>query len=176
MNEINIRQLARNLQMLLLDVDGVMTDGGLILIGQESETKRFDVQDGMGINLAKSAGIRVGIITSRTSNVVMRRSIELGIDDICQGIVHKADALDSLLKKYDLKSSEVAYVGDDIQDIPILKRVGIAIAVRNAVAAVKECSLYITQARGGHGAIREVVEWLLDLRGDKEAVYKQITG
>ena len=175
-DESDIKQLASNLRMLLLDVDGVMTDGGIILIGQEGEAKRFDVQDGMGINLAKSAGIIVGIITSRTSNVVMRRSKELGIDEVSQGTIHKADALDPLLKKYGIETSEVAYIGDDIQDIPLLKRVGISIAVQNAVPLVKECSLYITQARGGHGAIREVVEWLLDLRGDKEKVYKQVTG
>lgn len=162
--------------MLLLDVDGVMTDGGIILIGQELEAKRFDVQDGMGVNLARFAGIKVGIVTSRISDAVIRRSTELGIDDVSQGTVHKADALDPLLKKYGIRPSEVAYIGDDIQDIPLLNRVGVSIAVQNAVAAVKECSIYTTQARGGHGAIREAVEWLLDLRGDKEKAYKQIMG
>ena len=112
--------------MLLLDVDGVMTDGGIILIGQECEAKRFDVQDGMGINLARFAGIKVGIVTSRISDAVIRRSTELGIDDVSQGTVHKADALDPLLKKYGIRPSEVAYIGDDIQDIPLLNRVGVS--------------------------------------------------
>jgi len=162
--------------MLLLDVDGVMTDGGIILIGQEGEAKRFDVQDGMGINLAKAAGLTVGIVTSRISDVVLRRSQELGIHEVCQGAGHKADVLDSLLKKYGIETSQVAYIGDDIQDLSIMKRVGIPIAVQNAVGPVKECSRYVTQARGGHGAVREAVEWLLDLRGDKEIVYKQVAG
>jgi len=175
-DERHIKELANNLRMLLLDVDGVMTDGGIILIGQEGEAKRFDVQDGMGINLAKSAGITVGIVSSRTSDVVLRRSKELKIDEVSQGTGRKAEALDPLLKKYGIEPSQVAYIGDDIQDIPLLKRVGIPIAVQNAVTAVKECSLYITQARGGHGAVREAVEWLLDLRGDKEKAYKQVTG
>ena len=162
--------------MLLLDVDGVMTDGGIILIGQEGEAKRFDVQDGMGINLAKAAGLTVGIVTSRTSEVVLRRSKELGIHEVCQGTRHKADVLDPLLEEYGIEASQVAYIGDDIQDMSIMKRVGIPIAVENAVGAVKECSLYVTHARGGHGAVREAVEWLLDLRGDKEKVYKLVTG
>ena len=169
-------ELARNLRMLLLDVDGVMTDGGIILIGQNEEAKRFDVQDGMGINLAKAAGFTVGIITSRSSDVVLRRSKELGIHEVCQGAGRKTDFLESLLRKYEIESTQVAYIGDDIQDMPIMKRVGIPIAVQNAVAPVKECSRYVTQASGGHGAVREAVEWLLDLRGDKEKIYKQVTG
>ena len=175
-SERRTEELVRNLRMLLLDVDGVLTDGGVILIGSEGEAKRFDVQDGMGINLAKAAGFTVGIVTSRTSDVVLRRSKELGLHEVCQGAGHKADVLDPLLEKYGIETSQVAYIGDDIQDISIMKRVGVPIAVQNAVRTVKECSLYVTQARGGHGAVREAVEWMLEIRGNKEEVYKQVVG
>ena len=167
--------LAANLRILLLDVDGVMTDGGIILIGADTEAKRFDVQDGMGITLARAAGIRVGIITSRTSEVVQRRAKELGITDISQGSKKKVEALKQMLNKSGLSASQAAYIGDDIQDIPVLKRVGLPIAVQNAVPEVKECCLHVTQARGGHGAVREAVDWLLELRGEKEQVYQQFT-
>ena len=173
---LRTEDLVRELRMLLLDVDGVMTDGGIILIGQEGEAKRFDVQDGMGINLAKAAGLTVGIVTSRTSDVVLRRSKELGMHEVCQGAGRKADVLDPLLTKYRIEASQVAYIGDDIQDMPIMKRVGVPIAVQNAVGPVKECSRYVTQAMGGHGAVREAVEWLLALRGDKEEIYKKVLG
>jgi 3-deoxy-D-manno-octulosonate 8-phosphate phosphatase (KDO 8-P phosphatase) len=165
--------LAGNLKMLLLDVDGVLTDGGITLIGLDMEAKRFDVQDGMGITLAKASGLIVGIITGRKSEVVERRARELGIEDLCQGVGKKVEALDLLLQKHGLGSEETAYIGDDIQDLPVMKRVGLPIAVQNAVPEVKECSKYVTQAQGGHGAVREVVDWLLVLRGQKEQVYEK---
>jgi len=160
--------------MLLLDVDGVLTDGGIILIGRDQEAKRFNVQDGMGIGLARSVGIRVGIITSRSSDVVARRAKELNIDDVFQGAKRKTDVLDWLLDGNNIMASQTAYIGDDIQDIPIMKRVGMPIAVQNAVSVVKECSCYVTQANGGHGAVREAIEWFLDLRGDKQTAYGKI--
>ena len=169
-----LRQLSLNLRLLLLDVDGVLTDGGIILIGEQGEAKRFDVQDGMGIRLAKTAGIKVGIITSRVSQVVERRAKELSIDEVHQDVGSKGDVFHSLLEKYGIRTAQVAYIGDDIQDVPIMKLSGIPIAVHNAVPLVQECSVYVTNARGGHGAVREAVEWLLDLRGDRDAIYKQI--
>jgi len=170
----DISAIASDLKVLLLDVDGVLTDGGIILIGQDLEAKRFDVQDGMGIGLARSVGIKVGIVTSRSSDVVNRRAKELNIDEVFQGAKRKTDVLDLLLKRYNIKSSEVAYIGDDIQDIPIMEQVGMPIAVQNAVSAVKDCSCYVTQAKGGHGAVREAIEWFLDLRGDKQTAYSKI--
>jgi 3-deoxy-D-manno-octulosonate 8-phosphate phosphatase (KDO 8-P phosphatase) len=171
-----VGRLAQGLKLLLLDVDGVLTDGGIILIGENGEAKRFDVQDGMGITLARAAGLKVGIVTSRTSQVVRRRALELGIEEVAQGASNKSEALDLLLERHQVQASQAAYVGDDIQDIPIMKRVGIPIAVQNSVPLVKEYALYVTSAQGGHGAVREVVEWLLELRGDKERVYAQVTG
>ncbi len=152
-----------------------MTDGGIILFGTEGEAKRFDVQDGMGINLARAAGLKVGIITSRTSDVVQRRAEELSIDELFQGTKRKVDALDVVLDKYHIEASQAGYIGDDLQDIPIMERVGIPIAVQNAAEPVKACSMYVTMAGGGHGAVREAIEWLLELRGDRDKAYKSIT-
>ncbi|MFQ6028963.1 MAG: KdsC family phosphatase [Dehalococcoidia bacterium] len=171
----DLRQLAQSLQLLLLDVDGVLTDGGIILFGQEGEAKRFDVQDGMGINLARIAGIKVGIITSRNSQVVSRRGQELHLDEVIQGAADKGSALRMLLQKYGIEAQQVSYVGDDIQDIPIMREVGLPIAVQNAVPLVKKHSRYVTNAGGGHGAVREAVEWLLELRGVLNEVYNPIT-
>lgn len=171
-----IKELARDLRMLLLDVDGVLTDGGIILIGGEMEAKRFDVQDGMGVSMARAAGLKVGIVTSRSSEVVQRRAKELELEETFQGIRHKVKVLDFLHEKYGIQASEVAYIGDDIQDLSIMKRIGIPIAVQNAVQPVKDSSVYVTKASGGHGAVREAIDWLLELRGDKDAVYRNVAG
>ena len=149
------RALAENLKMLMLDVDGVLTDGGIILIGQDSEAKRFDVQDGLGIALARAAGLKTAIITSRNSAVVQRRATELGIDEVVQGMSNKLEGLDAILSKYGITASQAAYIGDDLQDISVMSRVGLPIAVQNAVKTVKDCSFYVTRAPGGHGAVRD---------------------
>lgn len=171
-----IKRRAESLHLVLLDVDGVMTDGGIILVGHTEEAKCFDIQDGMGVTLARAAGLKMGIITGRESAAVRRRAQELEMDEVCQGFFHKEEALNLLLDKHALDASQVAYVGDDILDMPIMKRVGLPIAVANARPEVKAQSVYVTQARGGHGAVREVIDWLLELRGQKEEVYGFFTG
>ena len=171
-----LRQLARGLKALLLDVDGVLTDGGIIILADGGEAKQFDVQDGMGINIARAAGLTVGIVTSRSSKIVERRAGELGIEIVFQGVKRKPEVLDVLLQKYGAEASQISYIGDDIQDIPIMKLVGIPIAVQNAVQQVKDTSVHVTKSSGGHGAVREAVEWLLDLRGDRDEVYRSIIG
>lgn len=171
----DLDQLAGDLKFLLLDVDGVMTDGGLIYTGEDGESKRFNVQDGMGISMARMAGLKIGIVTSRKSAAVSRRAAELNVEEAFQGIANKPDILPVLAEKYHVYPKEMAYIGDDIQDISIMDRVGMPIAVQNARPAVKEHSLYVTRVCGGHGAVREAVEWLLDLRGDTDRVYLQVT-
>jgi 3-deoxy-D-manno-octulosonate 8-phosphate phosphatase (KDO 8-P phosphatase) len=166
-----IRRRAVRLHLLLMDVDGVMTDGGIILVGETEEAKCFDIQDGMGVTLARAAGLKVGIITGRESHAVRRRAEELQIDEVCQGFFHKEDALRLLLEKHRLDASEVAYMGDDVLDVPVMKQVGLPIAVSNACPEVKDRSIYVTRAHGGNGAVREVVDWLLELRGQKNEVY-----
>ena len=167
---------AAKLRIILLDVDGVLTDGGIILFGEDGEAKRFDVKDGMGITLAKLAGIEVGIVTSRYSEVVRRRASELGIEHVYQGARQKSETLDIVLENLGLDPSQVAFIGDDIQDIPIMRRVGFPVAVQDAMPEVKKHSVYVTEAQGGHGAVREAIEWMLQLRGDREKVYQSVTG
>ena len=172
----SLQELASGLRIVLLDVDGVMTDGGIILIGGDSEAKRFDVQDGMGVNMLRAAGLTVGIVTSRVSDVVQRRAKELSIDELFQGIKDKPSVLATLCDKHGIEADQAAFIGDDLQDIPLLQRGGIAIAVGNAAPEVKTCCDYVTRAVGGYGAVREAAEWLLELRGDKERVVQSITG
>ena len=165
-----LADIAQGLKIILLDVDGVMTDGGIILIGGLEEAKRFNVQDGMGINLAKLAGLKVGVITSRQLLVVERRATELDLDEVLQGVKDKTKALGRLLDKYGFEADQVSYIGDDIQDVSIMKMVGMPISVKNAIQEVKEHAFYVTRAEGGNGAVREAVEWLLDLRGEKKSL------
>lgn len=174
-----VRELKRRaaaVRMLLLDVDGVMTDGGIILAGRDLEVKRFDVQDGMAVTLARAAGLKVGILTGRDCEPVRRRAQELQIDELSQGHFWKEEGLDAILAKHGLTDAEVAYVGDDVLDIPVLRRVGLAIAVGNARPEVKAVAVHVTERFGGRGAVREVVDWLLALRGEKTRVYEMFAG
>lgn len=147
--------------MLLLDVDGVLTDGGIYIDDRGVETKRFDVRDGQGITLLQRQGIRVGIITARSSNVVRYRARELGIRLVYQRVRDKAHVYEAIKRKIGLEDDEIAYVGDDLSDLAILRRVGLAITVHDSWAALKPEVDYVTRADGGHGAVREVVELLL---------------
>ncbi len=164
----------RKIKMLLLDVDGVMTDGGIFLGPEGIELKRFHVQDGMGVALAKAAGLLVGIITARDSEAVRRRAKELGIDEVQQGVFRKEEGYEAILKKYGLRDEEMAYMGDDLLDIPILKRVGLSICVANGAEEVRRVSKYITKRKGGEGAVREVVEMILKEMGKKKQVISSV--
>jgi len=164
----------RRIKMLLLDVDGVMTDGGIILGPGEIELKRFHVHDGMGITLARAAGVLVGILTGRDSEAVRKRAKELRIDEVQQGSDDKEKGYEATLKQYGLKDEEIAYVGDDVLDVPILKRAGLAISVANGMEEAKAVSHYITKKKGGDGAVREVVEMLLEGMGKKETALATI--
>lgn len=170
------QSLANNLQMLVLDVDGVMTDGGIILQDNTDQMKRFNSQDGLGINMAQMSGLKVAIITGRKSEVVEHRASELKIDDVYQGYQDKIVAFQFLLKEHNIQADQIAYVGDDLPDIPVMKQVGIPVAVKNARLEVKRYAIYVTKALGGHGAVREVVEWLLDLQGTKISIIKNLIG
>ena len=170
----DIAERIKRIKVLLLDVDGVMTDGGVILGPGDLELKRFCAQDGVGIALAKVAGLRVGIITGRKTDAVKRRARELKMDVVQQGIFYKEEGYEKILEKYGLKDEEVAYMGDDLLDIPVLRRVGFAVAVANGVKEVKKVSHYITKRKGGEGAVREVVDLLLDGMGKKEAVLASV--
>ncbi len=156
---------AKGVKMLLLDVDGVMTNGGIIIDDRGQELKVFHVRDGHGIKLLLSNEIKVGIITGRESEVVKKRAEELGIETVYQGCRDKTEAYEKIKKAYKLKDEEIGFVGDDIVDIPILKRVGFPVAVADATEEVKTVAVYVTEARGGRGAVREVAEFILKAKG-----------
>ncbi|MDT8441267.1 MAG: HAD-IIIA family hydrolase [Desulfuromonadales bacterium] len=153
------------IRLLLLDVDGVMTDGRIIYDNQGNELKAFNVKDGHGLKLLQRAGIRVGIITGRQSQVVARRAEELGIDLLYQGAKDKRLPFAEILERLDLQPEEVAYVGDDLIDLPILRRVGFAAAVADAVDEIKPYVDLVTRRRGGCGAVREICDHLLKETG-----------
>ncbi len=153
------------LKLLLFDVDGVLTDGGMIYGTGDVEIKRFDVHDGFGLTMAKAAGLRVGIMTGRRSEAVTRRAEQLGIDCVWQGYFDKRVAYEELKRAEGLADREIAYMGDDILDLRVLQLVGFAIAPANARAEVREHVHYVTEAAGGHGAVRECVEYILRTLG-----------
>ncbi len=151
----------KKVKLLLLDVDGVLTDGGLIYHDDGTESKVFDVKDGHGIKLLQRAGIEVGFLTGRHSRAVMNRAVDLGIELVMQGIKNKVKAYNEVLEQRGLTDEEVAFMGDDLVDIPVLRRVGVAIAVPDACRDVFPYVHYTTQRSGGKGACREVCEMIL---------------
>ena len=164
-----LKKRAAQIKLLLMDVDGTMTDGGVLLLSQPDgsalEIKKFDAHDGQGLTLAHTAGIRTGCITGRESPALLRRAHEMKMDYIYMKIALKMPAYEEILAKAGVKDAEVAFIGDDLPDIPILKRVGLAVAVGDAVADVKKIAHYTTKAHGGRGAIREAIELILKSKG-----------
>lgn len=147
--------------MLVLDVDGVMTDGGIIMDGGGGESKVFNVRDGHGLVLLQRHGISVAILTGRTSTVVEHRARDLKIKEVYQGALNKKEVFVGLLQKNNLLADDVAYMGDDIVDIPVLKMAGFSAAVSDADETVKKIVDHVTASRGGRGAVREICEMLL---------------
>lgn len=165
-----MRERIAGIRLLVLDVDGVMTDGRIVYDDQGREIKAFDVQDGHGLKLLQRAGIRVGIITGRQSAVVDRRAAELGITLVYQGAKDKRVPFREILAKTGLTAEQVAYAGDDLPDLPILRQVGFAATVPNAVAEIAPHVHYVTRASGGRGAVREICDLLLKESGRWEQV------
>lgn len=155
----------RDIKLLLLDVDGVLTDGRIVYHDDGTETKSFSVRDGLGLRLLMEGGIHVGIVTGRRSGALHHRCRDLGIDCIYEGVADKAKLLDTICAEKNIPASATAFVGDDLPDIPIMKRVGIAIAVGDAHEAVTALSDLVTEAAGGAGAVREVCEAVLKSHG-----------
>ena len=156
----------KKIKALFLDVDGVLTDGKIIFDSNGNETKFFDVQDGLGIVCWQKMGFKLAIISSRASDVITHRARDLSIEKVYMGIFPKVDAYVSLLKEFGVSDEEVCFVGDDLADLGILKRVGFSVAVPNAVHEVKQISDYVTQKPGGQGAVREVIELILKAKGE----------
>jgi 3-deoxy-D-manno-octulosonate 8-phosphate phosphatase (KDO 8-P phosphatase) len=164
----------KKVRMLLMDVDGVLTDGSIILGTGNMELKCFNVQDGMGITLARYGDIKVGIITGRSSEAVTRRAEELHFDVLYQNARDKMDAYEEILTRYDLPDRQVCFIGDDIQDIAVMEKAGVSVAVANARQEVRDIADYTTNYSGGKGAVREVVEELLIAQGKWEKVLNQM--
>lgn len=167
------RQKAMRIRYLLLDVDGVMTDGILYFDENGREIKGFSIYDGHGIRLLQRARIGVGIISGRSSAVVAWRAKELGIEDVHQGSRDKEAAYEMIKAKHRLQDEAVAFIGDDLIDLTLLRRVGFSIAVASAVDAVKQEVDWVTKKRGGEGAVREVIDFILSVQASKKTKHER---
>lgn len=153
------------IRLLILDVDGVLTGGEIVIDDEGRELKYFNVRDGHGIVMLHRIGVKTAIITGRSSKAVEVRARELGIEIVYQGALNKFKAYEEIKEKYGFSDEEIAYIGDDVVDIPILRRVGFAVCVRDAHPEVKKYVHYVTQAFGGKGAVREVVDMIIMAKG-----------
>ena len=167
---------AAGIRLLALDVDGTMTDGTLFIGPQGEAMKGFSVRDGFGLTLLKEAGIRRAIVTGRRSEIVERRAAELGIDIVHQGVHDKAQALADLAGTTGLTLAQIAYMGDDWPDLPALRIAGLAAAPADAAAAVLACAHWVSSCRAGHGAVRELAEWILQARGELDRLLERHRG
>lgn len=158
---MKLDERARRIELILSDVDGVLTDGGIIYDNQGIESKRFYVRDGLGIRLWKRAGFRFGILTARTSHIVKLRSSELDLDVVRQGFEDKLPVAREVIAQFDLEPEQVCFIGDDLADLAVMQHVGLAIAVSDAAPEVRAAAQLITDKAGGQGAVREAVEKLL---------------
>ncbi len=165
-----VESLAKKIKLLVLDVDGVMTDGGLYYDANGLVMKRFDVHDGIGIRLAKTAGIEVAVLSGMDVPCVVRRLEVLGVTEYHGGADNKCTILDAMRRRLSLEWSEIAYLGDDWVDLAPLSRVGLPAAVENAMPEVKKLARFVTRKSGGHGAVREFVDLLLTCQGKRDAL------
>ena len=170
--------VAKRIRLVGFDVDGVLTDGGLYMgavQGEKVELKRFDIQDGLGFKLLRDAGLIIALVTGRAGEAARLRAVELKAHDFVVAGGEKLAAFEPLLAKHGIGWPETCYVGDDLIDLPILRRCGLAVAVQNAVAEVKATAQFVTRSGGGHGAAREFIEALLTARGEwTEAVTRYV--
>ncbi|TAN63581.1 HAD-IIIA family hydrolase [bacterium] len=172
-SEQELYKRIKAVKLLVLDVDGVMTDGGVIYNDLGHETKVFDVKDGHGIKLLMRGGVEVAIITSRQSQVVGHRAANLGIKYVYQGALEKIKAYDELISKLGITPDESACMGDDLVDMPMLKKAAFAVTVPDGVAEVIEIAHYVTKNKGGHGAVRETAELILKAQGKWQDVIRR---
>ncbi len=172
---MRLRERLKKIKLLILDVDGVLTDGRIIFDSNGIESKFFNVKDGHGLKLLKRAGIDTGIITGRESKVVEIRANELGIDLVIQKSHNKLESLHKIMEIKNLNYDEIAYCGDDIVDIPVMKRVGASFSVKNAVEECKKIADFVTERESGKGAVREIAEIILRLTGKWDEIFKRYT-
>lgn len=164
------REKIKPIKLLILDVDGVLTDGKIIYNDRGEEIKAFHVRDGHGLKLLMRAGIGIALITGRKSKVVLHRARDLGIKNVYQRVTNKIEVYEKILKGKNLKDENVGFVGDDLVDIPVLKRVGFSAAVGDAIPEVREVADYVASKKGGEGAVREICELLLKVQNKWEEI------
>ncbi|WP_444925714.1 KdsC family phosphatase [Microbulbifer sp. TRSA002] len=174
--EQKLNDSLNNIRWLVLDVDGVLTDGKLYFDNSGNELKTFHTLDGHGIKMLQDSGVRVAIITGRRSNVVERRAHDLGINKLIQGREDKFAALQELLSEESCRLEDIAYVGDDYPDLLVMTKIGCPIAPPNAAPPVRERALWITKARGGEGAVREVCDRIMIAQGTFDAALAPYIG
>ena len=160
---------AKKIKLVIFDVDGVMTDGGITIGDDGQEYKTFNTQDGLGMKLLKASGVQMAIITGRTSNVVKQRSESTGVAHFYQGVDDKLVAFNDLITKLNIAPEQTAFMGDDIVDMPPMLRCGLAVSVPAAPDSVKQRAHYVTRKEGGHGAVRELCELIMQAQGTLEA-------
>ena len=168
---MDARIRAARIKLVAFDIDGVMTDGGLHYTDDGHELKTFNVQDGFGLKLLQQAGLELAIVTGRTSGVVAARAADLGIEHVFQGVADKAAVVASLLERLGLHWPECAFMGDDLIDLRVMSQCGLALAPANARQVVRERAHAVTDSAGGHGAVREAVEFILDAQGKRETLF-----
>ena len=173
---MSIDDRIRTIEMLLLDVDGVLTDGGIVYGDDRVELKRFHVRDGSGLKIWQQAGKRAAVITGRTSSVVEVRAAELGLAPVIQGAADKLAAYRRVLAECGRVPEQVCYVGDDLPDLGVLANCGLAVAVADACAEVRDAAHHVTRAGGGRGAVREVIELVLRCQGPWQTIVERFRG
>ena len=175
-NDQSLLDLCRRVELILSDVDGVMTDGGIWYDNQGVELKGFHIRDGLGVKLWQRAGFKFGVLTARTSHIVKLRAAELGIDLVRQGFEDKLPAALDILRELNLSPEQACYIGDDLTDLPVIRAVGLGAAVADASAEVRAAADYVTTLPGGRGAVRELVETILKAKGRWEDVIQRYLG
>ena len=163
--EKEILEKAKKVKLLLLDVDGVLTDGKIVYDSKGRDLKFFDVHDGLGVYMLKKAGIPTILITAKGSSAIRPRARDMKVEEIFENVPFKSLVLDKILKKYKVSNEEICFVGDDLVDLGLMKKVGLSVAVFNASLEIKACADYVTLKEGGKGAVREVAELILKSKG-----------
>ncbi len=168
-----IIERAEKITTLIVDVDGVLSDGSIIYAAHGDELKCFDVQDGAGLVFWNRVGLKAAIVTGRRSNLVKRRAKEMRVDYLEMGALNKLPAYEKIVRKWKLKDEEICAIGDDLMELPILRRVGLAVAVPNAVGEVKRQAHCVTERPGGRGAVRELIDALLKINGRWDEIMRK---
>ena len=168
----NIKKLFKNVKLLILDVDGVLTKGEIIYDSQGAELKIFNVKDGLGVFLLSKVGIKTIFLSANNSSILKRRAKDMKVVEVIGGILPKESVLGKIKKKYKVKKSEICFVGDDWIDLGLLEKVGVSVAVSDASLAVKKVAKYVTRKKGGEGAVREVVDLIFKSQNLEKKIYK----